>query len=63
VQRIAALRAAGTSVIQVIGGADDLLGPADRVLWIADGEALACGRADAVLGAAARLSAALGVPA
>lgn len=62
-QRVAALRAAGATVIQVIGDAGDLLGPADRVLWIADGEAMACGRAEAVLGAADALGAALGAPA
>lgn len=48
-ERVAALRAAGGAVVQLIGGAEVLVGPPDRVMWIAAGRVQASGHADSLL--------------
>jgi FkbM family methyltransferase len=46
--RIAHLRGSGGAVVQVITDADELFGPADRILWIGAGELQASGHARSV---------------
>ncbi len=48
------LRRKGVAVVQSIGGPDELLGPADRLLWLQGSELVACGHAESVLDAVRR---------
>ena len=48
------LRRKGVAVVQSIASPDELLGPADRLLWLHGSELVACGNADAVLDAVRR---------
>ncbi|MGZ4384880.1 MAG: FkbM family methyltransferase, partial [Gaiellaceae bacterium] len=52
--RTGQLRGSGVAIVQVVADPVELLGPADRLLWLAGGSAEACGHPESVLDATHR---------